>query len=266
MSSAGARFAIKRYAKSKNDETCKPCFNELWLGMMMKKFVILLLAVAFLVAFLPGAGIAGGREWRVHSHYRSPFPGKPDSEISWRFVYKDESGRVRVKVSDAAGRVQSWAVTTLGRDGRIVRLEIYRAVRGGVDRDELFFDPLVPVLLRGSLLPLDWFNLGTPFAPFAGERKCTIREHVAAARFVTHLQIRADEIPVTEAVAAGMVEPDRVDELAGRRLFLVTAARLGNVTEPGIEEAVLFRQLWVEGDTFWLYEEKGLRRSWRESS
>ena len=61
-------------------------------------------------------------------------------------------------------------------------------------------------------------------------------------------------ISPSDAVSSGMVDQAIATTIGEQNLRLITIRKAG---------ALVVRQLWADGDVFWLYEETPVRRSWR---
>ena len=205
---------------------------------------------------LPAAGKV------VRSEYRSPIPGTSARVVRWRFLEKPgNDGRMILLVRDWDKKVGTWAELQFDDQGTLSRMKIFRVVRGQVLLDEDYNGlEKQALVLQDSLMPLDWFNYSLQQDSGKPEKTFSLSRKVGKARFVTRLKVRCREISFTEAFSQGMIAEDNQDLARGKRLYLREAFA---VSKNGLSPEPSLRQLWSEGGGFWLYEEKGSRRSWR---
>ena len=209
---------------------------------------------------LPFQVEAGEAEsWVVRSEYQSPVPGRGKSTIWWRFESRYfANGEAQVAVSDVNGRIKARAEFYYDQAKGLVQVDCYRHLRGEEICDARIYDAGAPVIMNQTLIPGDWLNREQPFAVREEVKEYLVKEKVGVTGFSSRLSVQESELSLAEAIASGMVEADNELSGQGKRLRLVTVTKV-----MGLREEVLMRQLWAVGDDFWLYEEKGGRRSWR---
>jgi hypothetical protein len=223
--------------------------------------VVLLLCFGFVIPawgmdeVLPAAGKA------VHSEYRSPVPGASVRTVRWRFLEKAKNGARILLVRDQDKKLGTWAELQFDEHGKLSRMKIFRMVRGRLQVDEDYSGlEKQALVLPDSLMPLDWFNCSLRQDAEKAEKKLTLSRKIGKACFVTHLMVRCREISFPEACSQGMIADGNRELARSRQLYLREAfAEL----KDGLSPEPVLRQLWSEGSGFWLYEEKGNRRSWR---
>ena len=228
-------------------------FNESsWTRVFSWSWLLVLLVVLPVAAGEPA-------EILVRSLYRSPLPGAAEREISWRFIPSAVSSGGRMyEVRDREGRVGTWGRLVFDAAGRMTELKRFRLVRGETVLDETHPRAVgEPLILVDGLPPLDWFNCSLE-NPGEKHRELAVERRAGPARFVTRYTVGCREIGFAEAEKRGMLDAGNRKLARGRRLYLKEAYP---VSEP--QEKPVLLQLWCEGDDFWLYEEKGARRSWR---
>jgi hypothetical protein len=230
--------------------------------MLMSRIFLSLLLLAASVG-LPGLAEAdAAQSWVVRSEYQSPIPGRDKSTIRWHFERRvSAQGEVRVLVSDFDGRVQSRAELYFDRNHALVQVDCYRQRRGQEIVEARIYDIKAPAIMNQSLVPGDWLNRELPFIVREKANEYLVKEKVGAAVFSSHLLVTEESINWAEAQAAGMIGSDNHDLVASDRpLRLVTVSKIIDARTKAIP---LLRQLWAVGDSFWLYEEKDGRHSWR---
>ena len=214
------------------------------------------------VAGLPyPAEAEDGAGWVVRSEYQSPIPDRGKSTIWWRFVSRiSASGEAQVAVTDLNERVKTRAELFYNQENVLLQVDCYRHRRGQEICDARLYDAGAPVIMNQSLIPGDWLNRQQPFAVREEASEYIVKERVGITVFSSHLLVTEKEIGLAEARSSGMIESD--NEALGRdkKLRLVTVSKVMGADE---ERILLMRQLWAVGDSFWLYEEKAGRRSWR---
>jgi len=227
---------------------------------MKRKILIIILGSLLGVFSVLGSAPAEVHEWQVRSQYRSPVTGQPESVIVWQFTRGEWTDGQFITVNDVANQVQVKAEMFFNQR-RVVKIAFDRRVRNRNSRELRNFEASTPAIVSGGLPPVDWFNLAIPFIAISGIQDCFVTTKLASARFVAHLQMRAYEVSLADAEDRGwLVNGSEIKNmLNGKRLFMVELVRVGS-SQVGRE--LMMRQLWAEGRDFWLYEEKGLRRSW----
>ncbi len=231
--------------------------------MRIKKILKQLFLVQFLlfsVLSLPALAVAvETHNWVVRSEYQSPVPGRQKSTIWWQFQPQILGDGVMVEVTDLNGRVKTRAELYFDQENALSQADCYRQRRGEEICDARIYDSSVPVLLNQSLVPGDWLNRGLPFVPQVDSVEYLIKTKIGTTGFSLHVLITDAMLDVAEARTMGMINSDNEALLHGQKLYLVTVRKvLGSNMD-----SVLLRQLWVSGDNFWIFEEKGGRRSWR---
>ncbi len=224
---------------------------------------ILLGLILFLgITGLPNLAAAEKNQtWVVRSEYQSPIPGKEKSTIWWQFERQiSAKGEARVLVTDLEGRVQSRAELYYDQNHELAQVDCYRQRRGEEIVDAQVYDVTAPVIIDQSLVPGDWLNREQPFAAQGNAQEYLIKEKIGTTVFSSRILVTEASVSLPEALAAGMIRSDNQGLAQGQLLRLVTVSKLmGTETEL----SPLMRQLWAVGDSFWLYEEKAGRRSWR---
>jgi len=224
----------------------------------------ILLSLLLLVGITGSASLAAAEKnqtWVVRSEYQSPIPGKEKSTIWWQFERQIlVNGEARVVVTDLEGRVQSRAELYYDLNDALAQADCYRQRRGEELVDARVYDVTVPVIINQSLVPGDWLNREQPFAARKKADEYLIKEQIGTTVFSSRILVTEESVSYSEALAAGMIGSDNQGLVQGKTLRLVTVSKLMR-TEA--ELSPLMRQLWAVGDSFWLYEEKAGRRSWR---
>ena len=228
----------------------------------MKRPVILVLALFLLVvSFAAAAGAELVTKFTIHSEYQSPIPGLSVNIIIWDYEVsrQGDAGSIAI-VYDQKQKVGCRAELYFAENRALRQADCYRLLRGEEVCSASQFALEKPALLSSTIIPGDWLNRPLPFSYVCEKSDYSVYEQIGSARFVAHLQVDDKPIRVSEARSAGMLREDLQDSLSGsENLYLVAVKRVGG---DGSEE-LLLEQLWLEGDSFWLYEAKGGRRSWR---
>ena len=223
-------------------------------------YSLLALLCLSVVILSKGAFADSFQQWNVKSEYQDPETGRT-SMIQWTFAKQEapsSDGGFNIKVSDPGGHVKNWAEFHFDNLGRLVEWKDYRVVRDRVSEKKRHFQADRPALVEPSLVPGDWLNSGLPFNLKIGSYFYTVYRQVGPARFADRLEVRVRSVTVAEAVSQGWLDDFGRQIVQGRDLCLVEVSRL---LPAGDKPA--FKQLWIAGEEFWLFEEHGLRRSWR---
>lgn len=164
------------------------------------------------------------------------------------WIFRQESGS-RICVS-REGSDEPVIVLTYGPTGRLERVE-KRILRGNrfVEIEEHPQGPIV--LSEGFPVPFD------DLSPF-DERltQANIVKKAGGMTFSYRVTREITGISPCDAVSSGMVDQAIAPTIGVQNLRLITIRKAG---------ALVVRQLWADGDVFWLYEETPVRRSWRVS-
>jgi len=199
--------------------------------------------------------------WVVHSEYQNPVPGSAKSTIWWRFERQIlANGEARVLVTDLDGRVQSRAELYFDQNHALAQVDCYRQRRGEEIADARIYDIAAPVVMSQSLIPGDWLNRQQPFIARNLPHEYLVKEKIGTTVFSTRLLVTEEGVSLSEALAAGMIRSDNQGLVQDQVLRLVNVSKIMGTKA---DLSPLMRQLWVVGDSFWLYEEKAGRRSWR---
>ncbi|MFZ5569106.1 MAG: hypothetical protein ACOZF0_01785 [Thermodesulfobacteriota bacterium] len=179
----------------------------------------------------------------IRSRYLNPVTQAWDNEIKWRLVPR-ESGSYAVFRNDQA---QPDLMLQYAATGRLMRIE--DRLSGIYTHDTRAEETIT--LSWGYPFPLDDLNPGD-----SGQTQAVSRKLVGDTGFAYHLDKETRPITLAEAVAREMIPPDQAHVHTGRVLKLVSVH---------YGKSIRVRQLWAEGDRWWLYEDTGDRRSWRET-
>jgi len=220
---------------------------------------LVLLLIYSVFSFPVLAVAAETHEWIVRSEYQSPVPGQEKSTIWWQFERQILAHGAQVLVTDLNGRVKTRAELYYNQENALFQADCYRQRRGEEVCDARIYDSSAPVLLDQSLVPGDWLNRSLPFVPQAGTSEFLVKTKIGTTGFSSHLLVTDTKLGLAEARTSGMINTVNETLARGQKLCLVTVRRVAG-SNP---DAVLLRQLWVPGDNFWIFEEKGGRRSWR---
>ena len=223
--------------------------------------LLLLLLPATTATTVTSASAASCVEFSVHSEYQSPIPGQSSNVVRWRF--KESclgAGGVMMEIDDSEQKVGCRAELYYNADWSLEQSDSFRWVRGEEVCSASQYDESKPVILGETIIPGDWLNRPLPFAYEAQKREVVVYEQIGTTRFAAYLKIQDQEISRAQARAQGMIRDNlQIGLDSSGRLYLVEVKRdSGNGTQE-----LLMRQLWFEGDRFWLYEAKGGRQSWR---
>ena len=181
---------------------------------------------------------------KVRSEYYNSRTHKWDGPTTWIF-HPESPGRISVS---REGSDEPVIVLTYDPTGRLKQVE-KRILRGN-RFVEIKEHPQGPVVLsEGFPVPFD------ELSPFDESLN-----HVNIARKAGNLTFsysvtrEITGISPSDAVSAGMVDQTIAATTGVQNLRLITIRKAG---------ALVVRQLWADGDVFYLYEETPVRRSWR---
>lgn len=213
--------------------------------MIMRKCVFIALLAMTLAVGAAGLCPADplGAPLVIQSRYLDPATGRWGQEIPWQVRGQDGN---RYGIFRGGRDDRPAMVLTYDGTGRLTGIQ--DLLSGTESRD---IDPKEPVTLSwGHPVPFDDLD---PVSP--GPQVLTVRKQVGATGFAYRITKETRLITPEEAVAEGMIAQGREASFQGRALQLITILQ---------DKALVVRQLWVKGDKWWIYEETGMRRSWRE--
>lgn len=199
-------------------------------------------------------------KWVIRSEFQSPVPGSKKSTTRWLFEKRilASDGTALINVSELDGRAKVRAMFYYDLNKRLVQADYFRSAREGEICEAQSYDPSAPAIMNKTIIPGDWLNRELPFVERGRADEYHIVEKVGITGFSSHLIVEEREVSRELVIALGMLERDGELLNQAKNLCLVTVSKaLGTG-----EEMVLMHQLWAVGDDFWLYEEKGGRRSW----
>ena len=236
--------------------------RELRIKLVLKQILLglFLLAVA---AGLPDHPVAAEEveSWVVRSEYQSPIPGRGKSTIWWRFEPRHLlSGETQVLVTDLNARVEARVELYYDQENSLHQVDCYRYRRGEEICDARIYDVVSPVIMNQTMIPGDWLNRRLPFVDQEKVGEYFVKEKIGVTGFSSHFLVAEKGIGLAEAQSLGMISSDNELFMQDQRLRLVTVSKVMGSRE---DLTLIMRQLWAVGDNFWLYEEKGGRRSWR---
>ena len=235
----------------------KKALKEMLAGLLLLVSGVGLIGLSGLTA----AAAEDGVTRLIRSEYQSPIPGREKSTIWWHFARSTTaSGDTQVLVTDRDLRAQTRAELYYDQENALLQVDCFRRRRGQEICDARIYDGSAPVIMSQSLIPGDWLNRQLPFVPREKVGKYLVKEQVGVTVFSSRLQVTEKDVELVEACNRAMINSDNQALVQKRRLRLVTVNKFMGAGE---DEIVLMRQLWAVGDSFWLYEEKGGRRSWR---
>jgi hypothetical protein len=99
-----------------------------------------------------------------------------------------------------------------------------------------------------DILPIKQMTAGCPLSMVRD-----ISKKIAGETFAYQIEIRCEPVSVDEAVREGWIRD--ADTISGP-LKMVSVVNMQN-------RQLMVRQLWIDGDSWWLYEETAFRESWR---
>ena len=180
----------------------------------------------------------------ISSVYLDSRTGQWASEVRWAFTEISE-GEVRVTREGSEDPV---VLLEYDQGGRLQRVE--KRIGPGDKKIRVIEIPLAPIVLsEGFPVPYD------DLAPHDDTIKdAVIKKQAGGATFSYKVRRETRDISLNEAMAENMVNEEMAGNLTGKGLRLITVWK---------GEELLVRQLWPEGDSWWVYEETPLRKSWR---
>jgi len=207
----------------------------------MKIRFILTIGILCLLSF---SAVAGPYPLVVESMYRDSETQSWDRQVRWIFE----------RVGD-----HSVQVTAQGSPNPVLRIEYDNAgnLRGVKRRlnwpkqEEIILPAGQPILLsHGYPVPYDFI------CPFDDSvNTAVLRKKSGGVCFAQHVRRKVEQMTLEQALANHMIAQDGVSNLPpGCALRLVSVWR---------EDHLLVKQLWCEGDHWWIYEETPFRKSWR---
>lgn len=201
----------------------------------------------FLLSLLMFPDTAPGGEFLIRSQYRMNPDAAWRKETVWRFAVKDASIAVT-----AEGATEATATLTYGDDGRLK--EVVTALPGGHEKQ--FGGGLRSE--DGSIFLSDGFPV--PFDDLYPENvmegDITLKKSAGGMRFSEKMRKKRVEMDERKALALGMVAPEMADGIKEKTLQMIVLEKNG---------VPLVSQLWCKDDSWWIFEETPLRKSWRIS-
>lgn len=229
--------------------------------MKQKSIIFYIALLGLFVASLWGGKAASGADllWLVKSEYISPAPGQGKTILVWEFESEllPDGDRV-VSVRERDNRARCRAELFFNSEDNLVQTDCYRTVRDEELVNSHRYVAAKPVIMSHTIIPGDWLNRKLPFAAETEVDEYVVYDQIGNARFANYLGVSDKLITYSEAVAAGMIRGEQKNIAKQKKLYVAEVKR-----NSGERSDLLLRQLWQEGDNFWLFEEKGGRRSWR---
>lgn len=185
----------------------------------------------------------------VASQYRDPVTSLWGKEATWIFTKAAgaRSGGYELEVRPGEAGAEPTAVLSYEGDGTLRRVN--RFLRGaGRTRSvaDSFTDKIV--LSEGFPVPYDFLSPQDTTL-----KKMTIKQKAGGMVFSSQVERAMQECSFNEALQAGWISESVKDQLAGERLQWIEVRK---------DDALVVRQLWPAGSSWWVYEETPYRRSW----
>lgn len=175
----------------------------------------------------------------IRSAYRNPDADQSRQNVTWQFLAK-EDGQYEVS---REGDASVLMVLHYDADHRLRRVENRMSETQMVYAD----DPMV--LSWGFPIPFD------DLAPKDKRQgKLTLIKVVGDTRFAYTVHREVQPISVQTAIDEGFIIEQAPMIPDDASLTLITVR---------YNDSLIARQLWLDGDHWWLYEETDVRRSWR---
>lgn len=205
---------------------------------------MLFTAVFFVLICIPPVFAGSSFPVKVRSEYYNSRTHKWDGATMW--IFRQES-RGRICVS-REGSDEPVIVLTYDPTGRLKQVE--KSILRGNRFLEVKEHPQGPIVLsEGFPVPFD------DLSPFDESRNhINISRKAGGMTFSYRVTREITGISPCDAVSSGMVDQGIAATIGVQNLRLITIRKAG---------AFVVRQLWADGDVFWLYEETPVRRSWR---
>lgn len=206
----------------------------------MKHFLIFFVSMSILFA---ASVLAEPSAIQIRSRYLNPATQKWDNEIVWSLIRQAprQYGAFR------NNQPQPDLVLHYSDSGRLMRTDDKLS---GMYSREIGIDETI-TLSWGYPFPFDDLNPGDSL-----QTETVSHKRVGDTHFAYHLSKEIRSITPAEALAQGMVRREQSHAYQDRALKLI-------VVQHGKSTRV--RQLWAEGDSWWLYEDTENRKSWRET-
>ena len=206
----------------------------------------LLVAVVFVFICIPTVFSGDFFPVTVRSEYYDSRAHTWGNVTLW--IFRQESPR-GICVS-GQGSDESVIILTYDLTGRLEHIE--KRIRRGKRFVKIEEVPQSPVVLsQGFPVPFD------ELLPFDEHlTQANIVKKAGSQTFSYKVTREITGISPSDAVSSGMVDQKTAETLGVQDMRLITIRKAG---------ALVVRQLWAEGEDFWLYEETPLRRSWRVS-
>lgn len=196
------------------------------------------------IVLLPTYALADIFPIMIRSAYLDSRTVQWGKEVRWIFTGVSE---FRVDVTQE-GTEDPVVLLEYDQNGRLQRVE--KHIRRGNSPVQIVERPQSPIVLsKGFPVPYDYL------APYDDRLKeAVIKRRAGGLTFSYRVTREIRQISLDEAVAQNMVEGEMARDLIGKALRLITIRKGG---------ALLVRQLWPDGASWWVYEETPVRRSWR---
>jgi hypothetical protein len=180
----------------------------------------------------------------VRSEYKQASGDRWKQTVEWEFRPTDANRYQVFRFGDSAVQM----ILTYDADGRLTLVEDHMS-----PANSRAIDPNQKLVLSwGYPIPYDNLN---PTDDFNGTVNLTKTVDQTRFAYAVYREIRS--VTGNDAVSAGMIDADQVPMAADAEFTLITVS---------YQNSLLVRQLWAEGDSWWLYEETESRRSWRRST
>jgi len=224
----------------------------------MQKWMCLLIAAGVLL--IPREGLTADAFppiWRVKAVYKDQITGRTREPVIWEYVsaVQMDTG-VKVSVKDLDGRVAFRSELLFDNALHLYHVDIFTEVTGKEKMQSRSFDPALPVIFTGTLIPSDWTNNELPWDEKS--RLYKVIRKIGNTSFAESYRVSGALIDIQDAMKSNMVSNRVVDPaIMSARLLIVTVDKL-----EGTQAHEVLKQLWSKNFSFWLYEKTPSRESW----
>jgi len=195
--------------------------------------------------------------WHIQSTYKALTPYEQSQTVIWKFSDLHSKSTLHVRASDSKNSLSTSADLFFNLEGLLYKTIITHHLNDTDKAIQREYNPDAPALFPDSIVPVDWLNLNvTSIRDFPRSIR-TLTRHSTDLNVSRKIRIIYQEITVSDAVEQGMLHPGFVNKYTDPLSLFI----LLNDKRHAQEEVL--RQLWAQGDFWWLFETNGFRTSLR---
>lgn len=217
-------------------------------------FSLYFIMFCLLISCLSSFNLAYGEQYTIKSCYKNVATPEFDKIILWTFLAQSiNEGRI-VTITDSENNVHLTTQMYFNSNNQLVRATDEFTIRGKLKLQEQFFDSSGPAVTSNSLPPINWLNLDATANRSTTKNVLGLRtfsDNFAISKFYT---ISQQALSKSMALQLSMVDNTIASNLSDDLILFTVTDTNSNV---------IFKQLWDNYLSWWIYDESTLRKSWQ---